>query len=88
MEKDPSSLLKVTSSAVIGAYSTAAVRKSVISGMFSKKPMDVEIVPMQVIDVQTLWGLWYNAEKFGINHYLQTNDKNNMDPMHTDFDLH
>ncbi|HLC76827.1 MAG TPA: hypothetical protein VJH04_01345 [archaeon] len=73
LEKDPSNLIKVTSAAVIGAYGK-------LGGLFSKKPKDVEIVPVQVIDVQTLWGLWYNAEKFGLNHFL-TGDKNNLDPM-------
>lgn len=75
LEKDPSRLVKVTSLAVMGAYSKL--------GMFSKKPKEIETVPVQVIDIQTLWGLWYNAEKFGLNHYLQTNDKNNMDPLQT-----
>ena len=75
LEKDPSNLIKVTSAAVAGVYGN--------TGRFSKKPSDVEIVPVQVIDVQTLWGLWYNAEKFGLKHFLQTNDKNNMDPTKT-----
>lgn len=74
MEKDPSRLVKVASAAVLGAYSRL--------GMF-KKPKEVEIIPVQVIDIQTLWGLWYNAEKFGLNHFLQTNDKDNMDPLQT-----
>ena len=75
LEKDASKLVKVTSAAVLGAYGTF--------GALSKKPKDVEAVPVQVIDIQTLWGLWYNAEKFGLRHFLQTNDKNNMDPMQT-----
>ncbi|MBI4174752.1 MAG: hypothetical protein HY517_03830 [Candidatus Aenigmarchaeota archaeon] len=74
LEKDSSRLVKVTSAAVLGAYSKL--------GMFSKK-RDVETIPVQVIDIQTLWGLWYNAEKFGLKHFLQTNDKNSMDPMQT-----
>src|SRR3989338_11027851 len=72
LEKDASRLVKITSAATMGAYSNL--------GMFSKKPRNVEIVPVQVIDIQTLWGLWYNAEKFGLNHFL-TGDKNNLDPM-------
>lgn len=75
LEKDPANLVKVTSAAVMGAYGKL--------GMFSKKPKEVEIVPVQVIDIQTLWSLWYNAEKFGLLHYLQTNDRNNMDPLQT-----
>lgn len=75
LEKDPSQLVKVTAAAVSGVYGNM--------GRFSKKTKDAEIVPVQVIDVQTLWGLWYNAEKFGLSHFLQTNDKNNMDPMKT-----
>lgn len=75
LEKDASQLVKVTSAAIIGAYGKF--------GTFSKKPKEVETVPVQVIDVQTLWGLWYNAEKFGLHHFLQTNDKNNMDPLQT-----
>ena len=75
LEKDPSNLVKAASAAVAGAYANL--------GRFSNKPKDVEIVPVQVIDIQTLWGLWYNAEKFGLNHFLQTNDKNNMDLMRT-----
>lgn|SRR3989338_4351727 len=75
LEKDASRLVKITSAATMGAYSNL--------GMFSKKPRNVEIVPVQVIDIQTLWGLWYNAEKFGLNHFLQTNDKNNMNPLQT-----
>lgn len=75
LEKDPSNLIKVTSSAMAGIYGSM--------GRFSKKPKNVEIVPVQVIDIQTLWGLWYNAEKFGLRHYLQTNDKDKMDPLQT-----
>lgn len=75
LEKDPSKLLKVASAAIMGANNNL--------GMFSKKPKDVETVPVQVIDIQTLWGLWYNAEKFGLRHFLQTNDKNSMDPLQT-----
>ncbi len=75
LEKDPSRLVKITSAGVMGAYNKL--------GFFSKKPRDVETVSVQVIDIQTLWGLWYNAEKFGLNHFLQTNDRNNMDPMQT-----
>ena len=71
LEKDPSNLIKVTSAAVAGIYGNFV--------RFSKAPKEVEIVPVQVIDIQTLWGLWYNAEKFGLSHFLQTNDKNNMD---------
>ena len=74
LEKDSSRLVKLTSAAVVGVYSKL--------GMFSKKK-EIETVPVQVIDIQTLWGLWYNAEKFGLNHFLQTNDKNNMDPLQT-----
>lgn len=75
LEKDSAQLVKVTSSAIAGIYGNM--------GRFSKKPKDVEIVPVQVIDIQTLWSIWYNAEKFGLSHYLQTNDKNNMDPLQT-----
>jgi len=75
LEKDPSSLVKIASSALLGVYGTF--------GRFGKKPSEVETVPVQVIDIQTLWGLWYNAEKFGLRHFLQTNDRNNMDPMQT-----
>ncbi|MBS3050786.1 MAG: hypothetical protein J4400_01420 [Candidatus Aenigmarchaeota archaeon] len=76
LEKDPSQLIKVTSSAILGASGQI--------GMFGKKKMgSVETVPVQVIDIQTLWGIWYNAEKFGLKHFLATNDKNNMDPMQT-----
>ena len=75
MEKDSSRLIKNVASAIAGTYANF--------GAFSKKPKDVEVVPVQVIDIQTLWGLWYNAEKFGMRHYLSTNDKNNMDPLQT-----
>lgn len=75
LEKDPSRLVKITASAIMGAYGTF--------GRFGKKPSEVETVPVQVIDIQTLWGLWYNAEKFGLRHFLQTNDRNNMDPLQT-----
>lgn len=76
LEKDPSKLIKVTSAAVMGAYGKL--------GLFSKKKAeDIETVPVQVIDIQTLWSLWYNAEKFGLSHFLQTNDRNNMDPLQT-----
>lgn len=75
LEKDPSKLLKVASAALLGVCGRF--------GRFEKRPTEVETVPVQVIDIQTLWGLWYNAEKFGLRHFLQTNDKENMDPMQT-----
>ena len=76
MEKDPSNLLKIASKAVLGAYSSSL-------GVFSKRKDETEIVPVQVIDIQTLWSLWYNAEKFGLKHFLEAPDKNNLDPMRT-----
>ena len=75
LEKDPSMLVRIASAALFGVYKQF--------GRFENKPDDIETVPVQVIDIQTLWGLWYNAEKFGLRRYLQTNDKNNMDPMQT-----
>ena len=44
--------------------------------------------PVQIFEMGFGTGLnaflsWYNAEKFGLRHFLQTNDKNNMDPLQT-----
>ena len=76
LEKDPSMLVRSTSSALMGAYKQ--------TGIFGRKKLgNIETVTVQVIDIQTLWGIWYNAEKFGLRHFLETNDKNNMDPMRT-----
>jgi len=67
LEKNPAKVVKLTSDAVLGAY-----RKI---GMFGKKEFD--IVPVHVIDVQTLWALLQAAQKFGMKHFV-SGDINNL----------
>jgi len=75
-EKDPAVLLKSVTKAVNGIHDRL--------GMFSKGKMkDVEVVTVHVLDTLTIMQLRENVDKYGIKHFLQTNDMNNPDPMQT-----
>lgn len=73
-EKDPSVLISACSKACAAAYSRTLSR-------FGKKEADFDITTVHVLDIQTLLAIRYNVDKYGINHFFETNDEKNPDPM-------
>jgi len=76
LENDIAKTLQLCTKAAFGAYNKL--------GFFEKgKKKDFETVIVQVLDVQNLMNIKYNVDKYGINHFLLTNDENNPDTMET-----
>ncbi len=76
IEQDVAKTLQLCTKAAFGAYNRL--------GFLDKgKKKDFETVVVQVLDIQNLMGIRYNVDKYGINHFLVTNDENNPDPMET-----
>ncbi len=76
MENDVAHTVQLCAKAAVGAYGKL--------GFLSKgKKKGFETVVVQVLDMQNLMGIKYNVDKYGINHFLVTNDENNPDPMQT-----
>jgi len=76
MESDPAKAIQLCTKAAFGAYNKL--------GFLEKgRKKDFETIVVHVLDIQNLMGIKYNVDKYGINHFLITNDEKNPDPMET-----
>ena len=76
METDVARTVQLCTKAAIGAYNKL--------GFFGKgKRKEFDTVVVHVLDIQNLMGIKYNVDKYGINHFLVTNDDKEPDPMQT-----